>query len=733
MIRFVASRAAALGLVVLATWGAGSTEAVAQNDGRPQFVSARVGFAGHFKLGYWTAVELTLRGGLQAETGVVSMTVPDAEGVPVRYVSSRLAVPPGQMVRTTLLVKPGRDFNELPVQFRSSEQRPVDAQFDDSLGQAVFRKSLPWPPNQSCVVVVGASIGLSESSGSTAATAVVVLGDAAELPPRWQGYEGLDALVITTSRPEALKQLRDNSAQLAALESWVEMGGRLVFCVGAEAHSVLAPQHPLARFAPGSLEEVVSLRQTAALETYSGTSYRVPLVGKGQAAALQVPRLRQQQGVVELSEGDLPLVVCWPRCFGEVTFVGLDLDRRPLADWQGRQALVDRLLTGKAVGPPAEEESPATTAAASGFQDLAGLLRAALDIFTGIRVVPFWIVGGLVLVYILVIGPGDFFLVKNVLKRMELTWLTFPATVVVVTLGALWLAHWAKGDMLLVNQVDVVDIDTGCGQVRGTTWVNVFSPVTARYDVAIVPQWIGAQESRSEVLLSGLGLAGRAWGGMNSPAAGPQLFLRPYDAVPALDALLGVPIDVWSTKGVNARWRTATGDPAMEARLTVRPDQSLEGSLTSRLDFPLSNCWLAYDRWAWGIGRLQPGETAQIKLGSHVSLQAALRDFRIIEQVPNQGFVQQPVALDVHSRDVPLIVRMMMFAEAAEAAGHTGLAGCYQQFIDLSRQLKLGRAILTGQAQGRSPAVQLQLDGQPVSSPRDQHWVFCRFLLPVVP
>ena len=64
-----------------------------------------------------------------------------------------------------------------------------------------------------------------------------------------------------------------------------------------------------------------------------------------------------------------------------------------------------------------------------------------------------------IFLYILLIGPGDYFFLKKVLKRMELTWITFPTIVVTVSLLAYYAAYLFKGNDLLVNQVDVVDVD----------------------------------------------------------------------------------------------------------------------------------------------------------------------------------------------------------------------------------------------------------------------------------
>src|SRR5690606_1256610 len=100
------------------------------------------------------------------------------------------------------------------------------------------------------------------------------------------------------------------------------------------------------------------------------------------------------------------------------------------------------------------------------------------DYFSGVKLVPFSLVFLLVVVYILLIGPGDYFLVKKVLKRMEATWITFPLIVLIFSGVAYYLANWMKGDEIRLNQVDIIDVDASSGFVRGTTYANVFSPAT---------------------------------------------------------------------------------------------------------------------------------------------------------------------------------------------------------------------------------------------------------------
>ncbi len=94
---------------------------------------------------------------------------------------------------------------------------------------------------------------------------------------------------------------------------------------------------------------------------------------------------------------------------------------------------------------------------------MATQLDATQDEFPSVTRVTTWPVMGLLVAFLLVIGPFDYLLVHKLFKRPELTWVTFPLFVVAAAVSAVLWGTWAKGDRLLSNQLDIVDIDTASG------------------------------------------------------------------------------------------------------------------------------------------------------------------------------------------------------------------------------------------------------------------------------
>ena len=153
---------------------------------------------------------------------------------------------------------------------------------------------------------------------------------------------------------------------------------------------------------------------------------------------------------------NLPLVVRGTHGFGRVTLIALDVDQKPFSDWVDRSLFWVRAIDLKR--PRGDQDGGGPNMGGGprfyqyGVSDLSSQLRVALEQFPGVKLIPFGWVAFFIFLYILLIGPGDYFFLKKVLKRMELTWITFPTIVVTVSLVAYYAAYILKGNDLLGQQ-----------------------------------------------------------------------------------------------------------------------------------------------------------------------------------------------------------------------------------------------------------------------------------------
>lgn len=729
----------------------------AEHGTLPQIAGVQVGIGGFYRAGTWTPIRVTLRGGSQPASGQIHLTVPDGDGVPCR-VSTPTKTPcvilAGESRTVELYARFGRVRSRLDVEFQAAEgsvRRSFEAA--DPPGKDQFPAAVE-NHRKLVITVAPGPVGVEDAFNllrlSPKDQAVVGrLEDASQLPSRWYGYEGIDALVLATSQAKPYADLKPDSPQLSALDEWLQMGGRLVLCVGGEGERILGEGAPLARFAPGRFQKLVLLRQTGALEAYAASSIPVPHAAGGRQE-LRASLLSQVDGVVEAREANLPLVVRQARGFGQVVFLAVDPELAPFDQWPERGLMVGRLLDN----PPAsgQELSESRAILHYGYADLAGQMRSALDQFPSVGLVPFWVVVALIGVYIFLIGPGDYLFLRKVVRHMRWTWFTFPLVVVLFAVGAYWLAYWSKGTEIHLNQVDLVDCDAATGRIRGTTWCSLFSPRTDRYDLAFQPLLPNGKPAQGASVLTGwLGLPGSALGGMapDPRTPSPSIWKKHYEFSNQLDAMSGLPIQVWATKSLTARWsgRVDVAQPRLvPPSQLVQEDRVLIGTITNTLDFPLVDCVLAFDRWGYELGTLKPGQSAELgTLARRRELETLLtgRKLESTESSADKFRIDPKPLYDQSSDDPATILRAMAFFDAAGGRRYTGLFSEYQAFVDLSARLKTGSAILMARAPAEGDAssaetqtprrwgAQLLRDGQPVNAPRDRHDTFYRFIFPV--
>lgn len=736
--------------------------AAASASDEPEFVGIHVGLGDRYKAGLWTPVELTLRGGNAPLSGAVSVTVPDGDGVPSQVItppSEPVRLASGQMVVVRTFARFGRVRSQLRAELLVDGKSVAQKTFatSDRASEDTFLEAIDGRPLW--IAVGNSNVGLDEAakiSGSASANdpnaaksrpASARVSAVEQLPTQWCGYEGVDALVIATS-DGMFDRLAPNDARLNALDDWVRMGGRLVLFVGARARTILADGAPLARFAPGPLETIVTRDQTSAWEQFCRSSSPMPLAKAGQQPSIVCPKLAVHEGV-ELREEDLPLVVRTARGFGQIIFVAADIDQPPFSDWSDRGLLLAKLIDAS---PAGSNEGPEEQyQGAFGYTDLSGQLRSSLDSFTGVSAIPFALVASIIVAYILLIGPGDYFLLKNVVRRMTWTWLTFPLLVLVVGAAAFALSHYLKGSQLRVSQADLIDVDVAGREIRGTTWANIFCPRAESLDLSLRPQTIPtktaagtatrrASVDRSSGYFAWMGLPGGGLGGMNSSGMDAGSGWQPYrlwpeteQKPPAASSMEGVPIHVGSTKSFTGRWRAAA-ETVPSADLT-EDQQDVIGKITNPYAFPLGNCIVAHGRWVYKLDTIAPGETKSIDTSTDRNeLHSYLTGRHMIKQ-DTLTSRQETTPFDLNSADPAYILRTMMFYQRAGGSAYAHLANDYQSFVDLSNLLNAGRAILIAEPlrdekAANHGAVLLRGDA-PLAQPGDQHTVIYRFVLPV--
>jgi hypothetical protein len=705
----------------------------------------RVGFGDKFKVGTWTPVWVQARvPGAEGFVGTMEVVTDDESGTPTAFsVVARIVA--GESTRLTAYTRPGSVSGELAVRFVDSAgvvkasftfdslrpNNPLGVIYSDDiavlgLGKAQGIELLPGLPGLN-----GGRNLLNGQNTTSAASVVEVLKltglDANLLPGKAIGYDALDAIVVDTNDKELMTAL--NASRGETIKEWVGQGGHLVVAVGSNWQAV--KDSAIGSILPATPSGMTTITDLRTIEAFSlATNPLVPETGsgKGQLNIAKLDIAEHRDAKVLCATSNTSIVVRGAYGFGRVTVVALDVDSAPFANWADRGLFWVKALDLHPTSASASGNKNRARLTQHGVSDLSTKLREALEQFEGVKLVPFGWVAFFIFLYILLIGPGDYFFLRKVLKRMELTWITFPTIVILVSGAAYWAAYRIKGTELRVNQIDMVDVDIPSKMVRGSSFVALFSPQNRDYDFAVVPKPLhpdskpGAVETRAswfgapEVGPRGMNGGGR---GISFGSGGYR-----YEPIGVPSRLTGVRVPIWSTKAFTARWFAhADGEPIVESDLAPSGIDRLDGTITNRLDVPLKDAVLAFNSQVYyNLGTIAPGATVRVELTQDRKLSGHLRDLQGAYYDPAAPWRSTGASVDRYK-----LAQAILFHDS-DTSGVNILPSRPLHGLDLTGQLLLDRPILVAEVD--RPMTDLDL-GSVSTAPRTSRTTILRAILPL--
>ena len=560
-------------------------------------VVEQVGFGSEnlFKVGRWTPITVRVEATRACEVTLV-VESPDPDGNLTILPSEPITLDgEGEHVLTTRF-RPGRLSTPLTVRVESEHEGDTQTVVAKSLGG-----TLPaLEQSEFLVGVIGGPWEVTEDEDSPPIRYIpLVSEDSVPLPEAGDLYESLDAILV-------LSDYEIGSTATAAIADWARLGGHLCVVIGADAEAfrnsslgkTLIAGDDSSRVLPKF--EPTPIRDLQGLESYTGK--QTPLEVRRpfpSGVRFESPGDDANMGggrtVVSTLTG--PLVVQVPIGFGRVTAIGTDLNRPPLSDWKPLPFLMRKFL----VGVPEEATISTGTGrlASSGITDLASQIHATQADFSTIARGSLWSILGIMLLYLLIVGPLDFFLVHRILRRPQLTWVTLPMWIVGATVLVVWMARAQNGSELLTNQLDLIDIDGGSNTIRTKSWLTVYSPEAQRYEMSAEPvDWARSDASTEDTQMTWSATPENAFGGLYRQA-GVRAGQPGYRFTNAATGLENYPILLWSTGSFTAGWHSENAGesaPLVESDLVHTGSGRLQGSFTHHLPEPIDEWLLAYDR-----------------------------------------------------------------------------------------------------------------------------------------
>jgi len=282
--------------------------------------------------------------------------------------------------------------------------------------------------------------------------------DLYDLPDVGRALTGLDMIVAHSLDTSGL-----DDEQRAALYGWVAMGGHLVICGGPNAQATAAG---LGDLLPVTIEGSETTTDIGALGDYAGAPWlaQVPAVVARVSAASEARILA--------GEPDLPLIVRRTAGSGAIDYIALDPDLEPMRTWIGSGDLWLKLS--------ARSTRLLRQGAEMGWHNLIN----ALANLSGVALPSVFLVGGFLLLYVGIVGPLNFLVLKW-LDRRALAWITVPALVLLFSLVAYGIGYFTRGKRVIVSEVSIVRTQTESGVAVVDSYVGLYSPARRSYDVRI--------------------------------------------------------------------------------------------------------------------------------------------------------------------------------------------------------------------------------------------------------
>ena len=571
--------------------------------------------------------------------------------------------------------------------------------------------------------------------------------------------DAVDAIVMAAGEGYAIDE-----SDSRALSEWVAAGGQLVLSVGSMRAAWV--RSPLASWVPIRAEgdRQVSDSDLRGLETWAIAGERIPFQGRVGGTVLGLPDGRTS--VASLS-GPLVGEVAWG--FGRVTMLAVDIDRQPLARWVELPRLVERLVEGSRPDEPVAvadgSRSNRGTGGAlsySGISDLKTQLHGVQDEFQEVTRLGIWQVLLLVIVVLLLVGPVDFVVVRYLLKRPQATWVTLPLIIVTSTSLAVWSGTSVSGPLVLVNQLDILDLDTLEGHVVGRSWVTIYSGQSQRLRiVARPPGWLGSQPSPvgSACWLGWSGVPEVTFGGMHR--GGRRLVEEPDYRVKTGSVQASIddlPVAVSSTRTLSAAWQGSRATDLVTVSLQSSGVGQLSGELSHKLPGSIDDWLIAFGSRIY-MPRSSEGRRGSWKSGITLELESddvrneSLKRYltRTITRTVarRQGYGTDVLTVagqyEPLNRDPFDWLETLTFHRAAGGSGFTGLENRDLDALDLSQLIQLDRAVLIGRlvvsgsedgdeasSDSGSGGTELLIDGPGVKSSGNRHVTFIRMVLGVV-
>lgn len=274
-----------------------------------------------------------------------------------------------------------------------------------------------------------------------------------QLPEDSLQLDMLDVLLLNDVASDSLSE-----GQQEAITEWVNGGGMLILSGGAGYEKTAGPFQSIA---PVTVQGTRTIIPTDSLSSYAGDKKLV------FSAPLTVSSATIGDGAAQLMEGEVVLAAQRSMGLGKVLYVAFDPSLEPMASWGGSAALWAKLM-----GNVLQNTQPGAMVSHNGYSPY-WELHSAVNMFPSIKNPQFMTLLYLFLVYVFLVAPLLFLLLKR-LDRREWAWWIIP-TVAIISTVTLFFVGASDKTSTIAHTIRVVELDgKGAGNQFGAS--SVFIP-----------------------------------------------------------------------------------------------------------------------------------------------------------------------------------------------------------------------------------------------------------------
>ncbi len=423
------------------------------------------------------------------------------------------------------------------------------------------------------------------------------------MPTNESVLENFDVLVLENFNTAMLRP-----EQFAALRSWINRGGSLLEIGGADWQDTLSslPSDllPISFSGLRNLPSHTSLLPVRGPTPSNYASYystvsdslAVPL---SISAASPVQRNAFTSIEVALAAAEGPLIVKAHQGGGTICYVAYDPAAAPLTTWDGTPGLWQMLLV-QGLG-----DRLLISSIASAFDSGPGqfLTRGGLLYQLTPATPPSpWLIGIVLALYILALGPVSILLLRRLKRPLRWHWHIILICILLFSLTSYGLAYYQKRASLTNTSISIIRLNQGSSTAHVTTYMGLFTPGPGDFSMHIPGQSLTEPVARQFLQQS------------------PSLVPREDPSATIVQSSNATDLTLrnkglWTLNTlVSERDQQLSG--GLLFSLALRANR-LVGTVTNVLSTALSDVYVLFPHSFVPIGHLNAQETRQVNLSLH--------------------------------------------------------------------------------------------------------------------